>query len=67
MSYKVIMLQNHLGYAASAPDFPMCLGVGATKEAALEDLKSSVRTYIAGSKQRPLAATHIELLDVALA
>ena len=46
MRYKVVLLEDEEGFAASVPGLPGCHSQGATEQEALENIADAIREYL---------------------
>ena len=46
MSYQVVLIENEEGIAASCPALPGCWSQGATRDEALENIRTAIREYL---------------------
>jgi len=47
MKYRVVLEKNEEGYAVWCPGLPGCWSQGETEEAALENIRDAIETYLA--------------------
>jgi predicted RNase H-like HicB family nuclease len=46
MSYQVVLIENEEGVAVSCPALPGCWSQGATRQEALENIRTAIREYL---------------------
>jgi len=49
-TYQVIVEKTGTGYSAYAPDLPVCVATGKTKEETLQNMKEAIQFHIEGLK-----------------
>jgi predicted RNase H-like HicB family nuclease len=47
MQYRIRLIQSEEGWAVSCPDLPGCHSQGATREEAIENIKTAIREWLA--------------------
>jgi predicted RNase H-like HicB family nuclease len=63
MKYKIVLEESDEGFAVSAPNLPGCHSQGATEEEAVENIKDSIREYLAAINDR-LRSANVREIEV---
>jgi predicted RNase H-like HicB family nuclease len=61
--YSIVLHKSNEGYAVSCPALPGCWSQGATEEEALENIRDSIREYLAAIKET-LPAANVREVEV---
>jgi predicted RNase H-like HicB family nuclease len=65
MTYPVALRKTEEGYSVSCPGLPGCCSQGATKEEALENIRSAIEEYLAAG-QEIFSDPEIQRIEIAL-
>ena len=56
MKYRVALRKTDEGFSVSCPGLPGCWSQGATRDEALENIRSAIKEYLAAQKKERLLA-----------
>jgi len=65
MTYPIALRKTEEGYSVSCPGLPGCWSQGATKEEALENIRSAIEEYLAAG-QEIFSDPEIQRVEIAL-
>ena len=65
MTYPIALRKTEEGYSVSCPGLPGCWSQGATKEGALENIRSAIEEYLAAG-QEIFSDPEIQRVEIAL-
>ena len=65
MTYPIALRKTDEGYSVSCPGLPGCCSQGATREEALENIRSAIEEYLAAG-QEIFSDPEIQRVEIAL-
>ena len=65
MTYPIALRKTDEGYSVSCPGLPGCWSQGATREEALENIRSAIEEYLAAG-QEIFSDPEIQRIEIAL-
>jgi len=65
MTYPIALRKTDEGYSVSCPGLPGCCSQGATREEALENIRSAIEEYLAAG-QEIFSDPEIQRIEIAL-
>jgi predicted RNase H-like HicB family nuclease len=66
MTYPVALRKTEEGYSVSCPGLPGCCSQGATREEALENIRSAIQEYLAARDEMIFSDPEIQRVEIAL-
>jgi predicted RNase H-like HicB family nuclease len=66
MTYPVALRKTDEGYSVSCPGLPGCWSQGATREEALENIRSAIEEYLAAVQEMAFSDPEIQRVEVTL-
>jgi predicted RNase H-like HicB family nuclease len=66
MTYPVALRKTDEGYSVSCPGLPGCWSQGATKEEALENIRSAIEEYLAALHEMAFSDPEIQRVEITL-
>jgi len=66
MTYPVALRKTEEGYSVSCPGLPGCWSQGATREEALENIRSAIEEYMAAVQEMAFSDPEIQRIEITL-